>query len=414
MTVEADGAVRRAIATLRRATLARTRWRMVPRRSRVSVNSSGARTDGENGEISGTPAVRRPMIRTWHSLALSLLAVMSFSPSPAQASKLFNRVPKLAGRFQGQVLDFTNNHGADRRLWSAALNEKRDVYVYLPPGYDPGKRYPFIFWLHGIEQDERGFLETGLPQIDRAMACGKLPPAIIAFPDGSVGGRPGLLSPNSGFLNTRAGAFEDFLFQDVLGFVQANFPIRPERHARVLAGVSIGGGAAFHHGIARHKDFGVAIGVFPPLNLRWTGPHGRYFANFDEARWGWREHYHFGLMPVGKFFGVVPITWRRLVHPLYGDGSQVIAQMSRDNPIEMLDAYDLKEGDLDMLVAYGGKDEFNIDAQVESFLARARQRRLSVEVLYDPQGRHDAATAVRFIPGVVDWLAVRLEPYRVK
>ena len=43
--------------------------------------------------------------------------------------------------------------------------------------------------------------------------------------------------------------------------------------------------------------------------------------------------------------------------------------MSRDNPIEMLDTHDLKEGELDMLVAYGRKDEFNIDAQVESFLA---------------------------------------------
>jgi S-formylglutathione hydrolase FrmB len=354
------------------------------------------------------------MTRTWILLAFASLALLSFQAS-AQTTKLFRRVPELEGRIQGQVLDFTANHGTDRRIWSDALHEKRDLYVYLPPGFDASKKYPFLFWLHGIEQDEKGFLFDGLPQIDQAIACGKLSPCIIAIPDGSVRGRPGYFSPNSGFLNTRAGNFEDFLFNDVYEFVCRSFPIRPERQAHVLAGVSIGGGAAFHHGIARHKEFGVAIGIFPPLNLRWMGPHHRYFANFDPDGWEWREHYHLGLQPVGKFFGgAVSVPWRRLVHPLYGDGNQVIPQMSRDNPIEMLDAYDLKEGELDMLVAYGRKDEFNIDAQVESFLARARARGLTVEVLYDPRGRHNLATALGFIPGVVDWLAVRLEPYQPK
>lgn len=345
-------------------------------------------------------------------LTLALLTLAWFHGS-ADATRPFARVPRLEGRFQGQVLDFTANHGCDRRIWSNALGEKRDVYVYLPPNYDHEKKYPFIFWLHGIEQDEKGFLDQGLPEIDQAMACGKLAPAIIAIPDGSVRGRPGYFSPNSGFLNTRAGAFEDFLFDDVYDFVRRSFPIRPEREANVLAGVSIGGGAAFHHGIARRKDFGTVIGIFPPLNLRWVGPHGRYFANFDPDRWGWREHYHLGLTPVGKFYGgLVSVPWRRLVHPLYGHGNQVIPQLSRDNPIEMLDTHDLKEGELGMLVAYGGKDQFNIDAQVESFLERARERGLTVQVLHDPRGKHDVATALRFLPGTLDWLAPRLEPYR--
>jgi S-formylglutathione hydrolase FrmB len=242
-----------------------------------------------------------------------------------------------------------------------------------------------------------------------------LPPAIIAFPDGSIRGRPGYFSANSGFLNTRAGKFEDYLFHDVYEFVQANFPLRPERQAHVLAGVSIGGGAAFRHAIARKEEFGVTLGIFPPLNLRWMDCRGHYFANFDPDNWGWREHYHLGLTPVGKFAGgLVSVPWRRLVHPLYGHGNQVVPQLSRDNPIEMLDAYDLKEGELQMLVAYGGKDQFNIDAQVESFLYRARERNLTVHVLYDPRGKHDVRAALSFLPGAVDWLAVRLEPFRVK
>src|SRR5579871_4051965 len=92
---------------------------------------------------------------------------------PAAGHRLFSRVPNPDGRFAGQVVDLTNNHGADHRLWSAALGEKRDLYIYLPPGYHSSKQYPLVFWLHGIIQDEKGFLKDGLPQIDAAMAAGR-------------------------------------------------------------------------------------------------------------------------------------------------------------------------------------------------------------------------------------------------
>jgi len=28
-------------------------------------------------------------------------------------------------------------------------NQKRDVYVYVPPGYRCAQRYPLVIWLHG-------------------------------------------------------------------------------------------------------------------------------------------------------------------------------------------------------------------------------------------------------------------------
>lgn len=312
----------------------------------------------------------------------------------------------------GQLVDYTSNHGCDRRLWSDALCEKRDLYVYLPPGFDPEKRYPLLVWLHGIDQDEIGFVQQALADVDAAMVSGKMPAVIIAMPDGSIPGRPGLVAQSSAFLNTRAGRFEDYLLQDVLGFVTANYPIRPEREAHVIGGVSMGGGSAFHHAI-KHKDkFGHVIGVLPPLNLRWLDCHGRYFGNFDPECWGWRETYCLGLRPVGKFYcGLVCVPFHRLIHPLYGQGQHVIAELSQHNPIEMLDAYGLKEGELSMLVAYGGRDEFNIDAQVESFLFRARERGLTVEVLHSPNGRHDRATARSFLGPVLDWLAPRMRAY---
>src|SRR5262245_27280228 len=61
----------------------------------------------------------------------------------------------------GRLVDHTRNHGADRRIWSAALNEPRDLYVYLPPGFDPHACYPVLIWLHGVGQDERAFIREG-------------------------------------------------------------------------------------------------------------------------------------------------------------------------------------------------------------------------------------------------------------
>src|SRR5262249_62399560 len=56
-----------------------------------------------------------------------------------------------------KIVDHTANHGKDNRIWSRSLYQRRDLYVYLPPGYDPSQRYPLILWLHGFTQDEQSF-----------------------------------------------------------------------------------------------------------------------------------------------------------------------------------------------------------------------------------------------------------------
>ena len=66
--------------------------------------------------------------------------------------------------------------------------EKRDLYVYLPPGYTPDKKYPLGIFLHGNSQDEQFFITKPVQLFDEAIACGKLPPVIVVAPDGSIPG----------------------------------------------------------------------------------------------------------------------------------------------------------------------------------------------------------------------------------
>lgn len=320
--------------------------------------------------------------------------------------------PALLGRHQlvrvsrnlsGQLIDFTNNHGEDRRIWSPALNQKRSIYVYLPPNFDPTKRYPLCIFLHGAAQDEQFFLQSQVEAFDSAMARGDMPPTIICAPDGSIHGRATLIDPASFWANSKAGAFEDYLMCDVWNFLFQTFPIRPEREAHALVGASMGGSAAFAHAI-KHKDrIKSAIGFMPLLNLRYVDCKGRYRSDFDPECFGYRDKMR-GIEPLGRRRMFV-LRFSDLFTPMYGRGSKALAGISEINPLELMERTNLQPGELNLFVAYGGKDEFNIAAQVESFLYVAQQRGVKVDVSYDPNGRHDLSTGHRLMPAALKWAA---------
>ena len=83
----------------------------------------------------------------------------------------------------------------------------------------------------------------------------------------------------------------------------------------------------------------------------------------------------------------------------------------RENPAEMITTYDVKPGELEMFVGYGERDEFNIDAQVESFVYLAKCRGLCVTSVSLPRGHHNVETGKKLVPYMLAWIAPRLAPY---
>jgi pimeloyl-ACP methyl ester carboxylesterase len=309
-------------------------------------------------------------------------------------------------RLHGHVLDFTKNHGHDRRIWSPALGERRSLYVYLPPGYEPHKAYPVAIFLHGAAQDESFFLQAQVHTFDKAMAAGLLPPVIVAAPDGSRRGRPSYYSMATFFANSRAGRFEDWIMEDVWHFLHRNFVIRPEREAHALIGASMGGTAAFTCAIKHRDRVKVAVGIHPLLNLRWVDCNGKYRTPFDPDCWGERTRMR-GLELLGRRH-VFAVRFHQLYGPLFGHGAQAIEGIAGINPLDLMERTDLRPGELDLFVAYAGRDEFNTTAQVESFVYRARERGVSVDVAYDPRGKHNLATGMRLLPDILRWAAKRV------
>lgn len=352
-------------------------------------------------------------------LALVLVVTLTTAPNASAFGGLCGKgdcVPDLSqlnAQLAGRVDDYTANHGSDNRIDAPSLGQKRGVYVYVPPGYDPAKRYPLVIWLHGLNQDEKSFLKI-VPEFDRAMVAGSLPKFVAIAPDGTANHRTGLREPPTLYLNSRLGRFEDFVIYDVWNLAVSHYSIRPERQAHVLAGASMGAFGAYNLGIKHKADFGVIAGVLPPINLRYADCHGRIDTNFDPNCFGWVTEYNPNQV-VARFgpCGIIRIRERQLIGPVFGDGPDVIARVAADNPAEMISTYKVKPGELEMFAGYATNDEFNFDAHAESFAFLARSQGLKVDLVAVP-GKHDERTGLSMLPAFVEFLRPRLEPYAPK
>ncbi|MFA5895358.1 MAG: alpha/beta hydrolase-fold protein [Thermoplasmata archaeon] len=148
------------------------------------------------------------------------------------------------------------------RLDSAILKENplgdptsRDVAVYLPPRYDPMKRYPIVYGIVGYTGTGRSLFnidplaEDLASKMDRLIASGKCGPMIIAAPDcfTRVGGNQ--------YVNSSAvGRYEDYLLKEVIPFVESK--VRVGR--RGIWGKSSGGYGSIIQGM-RHPEIFSAL-----------------------------------------------------------------------------------------------------------------------------------------------------------
>jgi S-formylglutathione hydrolase FrmB len=111
--------------------------------------------------------------------------------------------------------------------------------------------------------------------------------------------------------------------------------------------------------------------------------------------------------------GWYKVRVKDVIYPVFGAGPDGIFLASQENPIEMIDRYKLKRGELDLFIAYGQQDEFNLDAQAESFLYFLKSRGIPATVYVDPEGTHSEQTARKMLTPILDWLAFRLTAHGV-
>jgi hypothetical protein len=69
---------------------------------------------------------------------------------------------------------------------SKIVGVTRRMIVYTPPGYSPEKKYPVLYLLHGIGDDEMTWWKEGRADaiLDNLHADGKVTPMIVVMPNG--------------------------------------------------------------------------------------------------------------------------------------------------------------------------------------------------------------------------------------
>jgi len=137
---------------------------------------------------------------------------------------------------------------------------ERAIQVYLPPSYGiQGKRFPVVYYLPGY--GDSGMIGFNLPDsMDRLIYDGKLNEMIVVVVNGmnKLGG--------SFYVNSSVtGNWEDFIAQDVVGYVDGNFRTLAQSESRGITGHSMGGFGALNIAMHRPDVFGAVYSMSPGL-----------------------------------------------------------------------------------------------------------------------------------------------------
>jgi hypothetical protein len=162
--------------------------------------------------------------------------------------------PTLAGRIDAGSIESAALRG--NPLGDPA---ERQVYIYLPPGYDvdTDRRYPSIYVIQGYTGQvdmwwNRSAYRTPFPlAADQVFAAGSAPPAIVVYVDAwtAYGGSQFVDSPGTGNYHT-------YLCADVVPWVDARYRTLASRDHRGIVGKSSGGFGAMITPMLRPDLFG--------------------------------------------------------------------------------------------------------------------------------------------------------------
>lgn len=170
-------------------------------------------------------------------------------------------------RFKRSIVDIPGNtplvhalqnvpHGkVSYRLYkSNSLGTTRQLLVYTPPGFDPaGKtKYPVLYLIHGGSDTEETWTKVGRANFiaDNLIAQKKAVPMIIVMPYGNV--RPAPMPD-----------FTKDVMNDIIPFIEANYPVLSDPQHRAVAGFSVGGGQTLNIGLTNTSKFAYVSSYAP-------------------------------------------------------------------------------------------------------------------------------------------------------
>lgn len=178
---------------------------------------------------------------------------------------------------QGENLHF-------KTFTSAAAGQEVSYLIYIPAEYETSghKRYPVMYWLHGI-----GGVQTGLPplvnRINEAVLAGKCPPMLAVFVNGMK---------DSFFCDSTDGKtpVESMIIRDLIPHIDQTYRTIASREGRLIEGFSMGGFGAGHLGFKYPELFG-SVSIIDGALLDVGSIKGRHADLFQRIFGGQEENF---------------------------------------------------------------------------------------------------------------------------
>lgn len=177
------------------------------------------------------------------------------SPLPSPTPRCTSSAPvNVAAARSGRI---------DTKLHSNLIGRDLPILIYLPPGYYDSQRcYPVLYMLHGYGGPYTEWEKWGLVKsAEEMMRGGKIAPFIIAMPEGERSwwfNHWPVVTPNND-----GKPWGDYIWKDVVGYMDANYRTLQRRESRAVGGLSTGGQSGLMLGMTHPEIFAV-VGAHSP------------------------------------------------------------------------------------------------------------------------------------------------------
>ena len=176
------------------------------------------------------------------------------SAAPSPASALRSECPSIPSAILGRLVNYC---------------------VVLPDDYASsiGTRYPTLYFLHGLFENERSWLERGgLQVLEELLNQGQLGKFLVVLPDGG----------KTFYVNSFDGheRYEDFFVDEFVPAIDKKYRTIAQAAAHGISGTSMGGYGALHLAMRHPEVFGSASAHSAALLPRIPDPIP------TEGRWG--------------------------------------------------------------------------------------------------------------------------------
>lgn len=195
-------------------------------------------------------------------------------------------------------------------MYSKILKQEVKYSLLLPEGYNKSvKRYPVVYMLHGLGDDESSWLEYGeITQIaDKAVKDKEIIPLIYVMPQGF----------RTYYVNDSAGTFlyQDMFVKELVPFIDSMYKTIPNKKNRATVGYSMGGFGALVLPLKHPELFTVCVPM--SISIRTDSQY------MTEESKGWNEQW-------GRLFGGIGLTGEARLTEYY----------KRNSPLPMIELQD--------------------------------------------------------------------------